>query len=750
MIRWKFPPFPGLPLFFLCCISFIRTLTQAPHTRLPHHTPGFHTTHTTHTPHVHTVVRFPLPPFLSVSVSLPHFKSTINQTIASSQHQMRILHWTWITTVVLLSSTMTTATATATARATTASTLPPPLPPLPPPPRTTTDDDRTIGGQLERVDMPSPGAASVALMESLFSTLVVPPTVPFTEKAMYPSAAAANMDKMSASSASTSSASTSSLSSAKTANAQPVYLHRRAPASAPPPPPLQPATAGSAVCGECDPADPVHGGCCTSDCKRMPDYRTACTIQGYAGSCRSGQCVSRYQQCSRYDTKTLLVGESALRGPFLPCSPSANNTQDNVESRCTLACQGRAASSGIPPQQLCLDFQDYANVERFVVNGALCGNSAAASTLGLCWDGTCVNEACRRFRCTNHGECVRSRAPGPAGGAGGSECRCDSGFAGEACNKMDGCGTFLLRGWLRARARGKSVSFPSFCCLPTLILSLSFLTLSSSVDDLVDVCGVCNGDGSSCPQTAIGQATTFFGSGTFKLIVLPVGLTLLVTVIALATLLMVRRKKQANGNGAGGGGIGGLDALGLGGAGGAGGGVLSSSFFKSKIPHKLGMSVSWDEYRCVHTYEQTMPDELELREGDILFKLFEYDDGWAKGYNTRTQEEGIYPVSFTEKVTPGIAHGGGQNAATVSSSSALSGSSATSSGAAANPAISSADGAVQGLGMGASGGGRRMSTPSMIASLGLRSDSNNADHHAARSHFARFSLKKNTNRTEVY
>lgn len=71
---------------------------------------------------------------------------------------------------------------------------------------------------------------------------------------------------------------------------------------------------------------------------------------------------------------------------------------------------------------------------------------------------------------------------------------------------------------------------------------------------------------------------------------------------------------------------------------------------KSGPPSKFGISVRWDEFRCILAYEPQMPDELELAVSDIVFKLFEYDDGWAKGYNTRTQREGVYPVSFTEKV----------------------------------------------------------------------------------------------------
>jgi hypothetical protein len=69
---------------------------------------------------------------------------------------------------------------------------------------------------------------------------------------------------------------------------------------------------------------------------------------------------------------------------------------------------------------------------------------------------------------------------------------------------------------------------------------------------------------------------------------------------------------------------------------------------------KVGISARFDEYRATMDYDPQMPDELELHEGDIVFKLFEYDDGWAKGYNTRTQEEGVYPVSFAEKSVPNM------------------------------------------------------------------------------------------------
>jgi hypothetical protein len=122
-------------------------------------------------------------------------------------------------------------------------------------------------------------------------------------------------------------------------------------------------------------------------------------------------------------------------------------------------------------------------------------------------------------------------------------------------------------------------------------------------------------------------ASSFFQSTLFLHIILPLILVVLVATLIIIMVLCIRLHRKSK-----------LASI-------------TSSAFRAKISHhKMGMSVSWDEYKCIHRYEPSMPDELELLEGDIVFKLLEYDDGWAKGYNTRSQEEGIYPLSFTEKV----------------------------------------------------------------------------------------------------
>ncbi len=161
----------------------------------------------------------------------------------------------------------------------------------------------------------------------------------------------------------------------------------------------------------------------------------------------------------------------------------------------------------------------------------------------------------------------------------------------------------------------------------------------------MDACGVCNGNCVIDPQGVMSEVEpNFFTTNTFRFIVLPVASATILCIAILGLVAARHRKKQLQKTKS-------LASL------------ASSASLSNKIrgfssaPHKLGISVSWDEYRCIQTHVPQMPDELELQEGDIIFKLLEFDDGWAKGYNTRTQEEGIYPVAFSEKFSPEIRPG---------------------------------------------------------------------------------------------
>ncbi|KAI3639110.1 hypothetical protein MIR68_002640 [Amoeboaphelidium protococcarum] len=76
---------------------------------------------------------------------------------------------------------------------------------------------------------------------------------------------------------------------------------------------------------------------------------------------------------------------------------------------------------------------------------------------------------------------------------------------------------------------------------------------------------------------------------------------------------------------------------------------------KTSMPPPLPqITVSGEEQnylRASHTYTPRLADELELLPGDVLYLIKTFDDGWAKAYNMRSGNEGIFPMGFVKKVT---------------------------------------------------------------------------------------------------
>ncbi|QHS72903.1 Boi2p [Saccharomyces paradoxus] len=59
-------------------------------------------------------------------------------------------------------------------------------------------------------------------------------------------------------------------------------------------------------------------------------------------------------------------------------------------------------------------------------------------------------------------------------------------------------------------------------------------------------------------------------------------------------------------------------------------------------------------YIAINEYFKRMEDELDMKPGDkikVITDDEEYKDGWYFGRNLRTNEEGLYPVVFTQKIT---------------------------------------------------------------------------------------------------
>eukprot|EP00842_Homolaphlyctis_polyrhiza_P004794 jgi/Hompol1/5315/HPOL_004328-RA len=54
------------------------------------------------------------------------------------------------------------------------------------------------------------------------------------------------------------------------------------------------------------------------------------------------------------------------------------------------------------------------------------------------------------------------------------------------------------------------------------------------------------------------------------------------------------------------------------------------------------------QVKAIEDYDPAIADEIELRVGDILVVLQEFDDGWAIGRNNVTGAQGVFPMSITE------------------------------------------------------------------------------------------------------
>ncbi len=55
-------------------------------------------------------------------------------------------------------------------------------------------------------------------------------------------------------------------------------------------------------------------------------------------------------------------------------------------------------------------------------------------------------------------------------------------------------------------------------------------------------------------------------------------------------------------------------------------------------------------YRVKYQYIPNKEDELELREGEVVFVSEICDDGWYIGYSEKTKRGGAFPGNYVEKV----------------------------------------------------------------------------------------------------
>ena len=55
-------------------------------------------------------------------------------------------------------------------------------------------------------------------------------------------------------------------------------------------------------------------------------------------------------------------------------------------------------------------------------------------------------------------------------------------------------------------------------------------------------------------------------------------------------------------------------------------------------------------YRALYDYKTQNDDELELKEGDVIYVMEKCDDGWFVGTSQRTDDFGTFPGNYVEKV----------------------------------------------------------------------------------------------------
>jgi hypothetical protein len=58
-----------------------------------------------------------------------------------------------------------------------------------------------------------------------------------------------------------------------------------------------------------------------------------------------------------------------------------------------------------------------------------------------------------------------------------------------------------------------------------------------------------------------------------------------------------------------------------------------------------------EEWRCIETFLPRLRDEMDAQRGDVVIVDEVFDDGWGAGTNTRTGQNGVFPLALFERVS---------------------------------------------------------------------------------------------------
>ena len=59
--------------------------------------------------------------------------------------------------------------------------------------------------------------------------------------------------------------------------------------------------------------------------------------------------------------------------------------------------------------------------------------------------------------------------------------------------------------------------------------------------------------------------------------------------------------------------------------------------------------LGWPRFRALYNYQPQNDDEVELKEGDIVYVMEKCDDGWYVGTSQRSGIFGTFPGNYVAK-----------------------------------------------------------------------------------------------------
>ncbi|KAI9256551.1 hypothetical protein BDA99DRAFT_141402 [Phascolomyces articulosus] len=65
---------------------------------------------------------------------------------------------------------------------------------------------------------------------------------------------------------------------------------------------------------------------------------------------------------------------------------------------------------------------------------------------------------------------------------------------------------------------------------------------------------------------------------------------------------------------------------------------------KTQLPSPNPVEMAELFCEVVHSYPPQVADELDIREGDVVYLIFQLDDGWGYGLNLSTSQTGVFPL----------------------------------------------------------------------------------------------------------